>query len=249
MTRAECPDPVVLAEGADDICVRPLEQGESDLVSRLFDGLGERSRRQRFHGPKVRLSERELAQISSVDHRNREALVAVEMSSDRPIALFELVREADDDRTAEVAFVVADDWQGRGLGSILADRLAARARCLSFERLRADVVSSNERALALVRRMGRVVSSRLSGSGYEVEVALDRESGEMQLFRSSGDRREDACEERRADDVAAWPTDRGPAAVLPGSGRPRPKRPSVSARRANGPTTSPRAGEPCGTAA
>ena len=174
MTHAECPDPVVLQDGAD-ICVRPLEQGEEAVVSQVFEGLGDRSRRQRFHGPKARLSERELAQIASVDHRTREALVAVEMASDRPLALFELVRETGDGRTAEVAFVVADDWQGRGLGTILADRLAARARCLSLDRLRAHVVASNDRALAVVRRMGRVVSSRLSGSGYEVEVALDRE--------------------------------------------------------------------------
>lgn len=174
MTPTECPDPVALADGTD-VCVRPLEPGEADVVSRIFEGLGERSRRQRFHGPKARLSERELALIASVDHRTREALVAVEMSSDRPLALFELVREADDDRTAEVAFVVADDWQGRGLGRILADRLATRARCLSLDRLRAHVVASNDRALAVVRRMGRVVTSRLSGGGYEVEIALDRE--------------------------------------------------------------------------
>lgn len=72
----------------------------------------------------------------------------------------------------------------------------------------------------------------------------------MQLFRSEKAPEADGHDEGSVEDVARWPTDRGPAAVLPGSGREQPReRPRASRRRAPGPTTSPRAGEPCGTAA
>lgn len=174
MNRLDCPDLVVLPEGAE-ICVRPLEPGEERVVAAIFDGLGERSRRERFHGPKARLTQDELARMASVDHRNREALVAVDLDSDRPLALFELVRDAQGSATAEVAFAVADDWHGRGVARALAERLADRARRLCLDRLRGYVVASNDRALAVLRRMGRIAGSRLEGGSYEVEIALDRE--------------------------------------------------------------------------
>jgi acetyltransferase len=174
MNKADCPDPVVLPEGAE-ICVRPLEPGEERVVAEVFDALGERSRRERFHGPKARLGRDELARMASVDHRDREALVAVDMSSDRPLAIFELVRDSQDAAVAEVAFAVADDWHGRGVGRALAERLAARARRLCLDRLRGYVVASNDRAFAVLRRMGHVVGSRFEGGSYEVEIALDGE--------------------------------------------------------------------------
>lgn len=174
MNRVDCPDLVVLREG-DEICVRSLEPGEERVVAAVLHGLGERSRRDRFHGPKPRFSGDEIALLASVDHRDREALVAVDLGSDRPLALFELVRDPRDARTAEVAFAVADDWHGRGVGRALAERLAARARRLCVDRVRGDVAASNDRALSVLRRMGTVVASRLDAGAYEVEIALDGE--------------------------------------------------------------------------
>lgn len=170
-TAAACPDAVVLPDG-EALCVRPLEPGDRGTVSELFAGLGERSRRLRFHGPRD-LDDADLALIASVDQRDRDAVVVFSETSGKPLALGELVRDARDPRAAEIAFAVVDEWQGRGLGRLLADRIARRARCLSVERVRAHVLASNEAALAVVRRVGRVVRSGVDAGSYEVEVEVD----------------------------------------------------------------------------
>jgi RimJ/RimL family protein N-acetyltransferase len=74
---------------------------------------------------------------------------------------------------AEVAFAVADQWQNRCLGTRLAFLLAARARELGVDRFRANMLADNSRSVALMRRIGRVVSRQHDGPTVELEVALD----------------------------------------------------------------------------
>lgn len=169
-----CPDPVLV--GGVELCVRPLERGDRATVARLFESLSERSFRRRFHGARTRLTESDLDLIASVDRRDRDAVVVFAEGTGRPVALGELVRDRDDAGSAEVAFAVADDWQGRGLGRILADRLARRARSLRVERVRAYVAASNDGALAVVRRIGRLTGSRLEDGSYELVVDVSEQT-------------------------------------------------------------------------
>ena len=88
------------------------------------------SRYRRFLAPKPRLSPSELRYLTEVDGRDHVALVAVAPRTP-PTAwsgVGRFVRLAEAPDTAEFAIVVADDWQGRGLGRALAERLAAAAR-------------------------------------------------------------------------------------------------------------------------
>ena len=73
---------------------------------------------------------------------------------------------------AEVAFGVIDAWQGRGVGTCLADRLVRRARELGVGRLRATVFAENRRVKALLRRQGSVIDTRFDGAEVELLVAL-----------------------------------------------------------------------------
>jgi GNAT superfamily N-acetyltransferase len=155
------------------VVIRHLERDDRRIVARLFDGLGERSRRERFHGPKPRLTKLDVDVITAVDHVNREAIVAFDPTSCRPLGLAELVRGSGDGRSGEVAFAVVDDWQGRGLGKLLAHALGLRARALRMDRLVAYVSVSNANALSLVRRLGNVVGSQLADGAYELVVELD----------------------------------------------------------------------------
>ncbi len=56
-------------------------------------------------------------------------------------------------RAAEVAFAVADDWQQRGIGKVLMDRLAEDARAAGIETFHADIAPENSASLALLRRL------------------------------------------------------------------------------------------------
>jgi RimJ/RimL family protein N-acetyltransferase len=163
--------PLVLSDGAR-VAVRPLEPGERSVVEAIFAGLGDRSRFARFHGAKPRLSDRDLEQLTAVDHLDHEAFVALEERTGRPVAVARFVRDAADPAIAEVAFAVVDDWHGRRLGSLLTAALVRRACRLGITRFRAHVVASNRRALALIAQLGEVARSGYEGGAVEVEVEL-----------------------------------------------------------------------------
>jgi RimJ/RimL family protein N-acetyltransferase len=165
------PSPVVLPDGAR-LVVRPLEPEDRWAVLAVFAGLGDRSRRRRFGGAKPRLSASDLDRLTAVDHRDHEALLALEEGSGRPVAVARFVRDQEQPGTAEVAFAVADEWHGRRLGTLLAALLAGRACRLEVTRFRAHVVAGNLHALALVKRLGRVVRYGFEGPAVEIEVEL-----------------------------------------------------------------------------
>jgi RimJ/RimL family protein N-acetyltransferase len=163
---------VTLADGLRAV-VRTLAGGEVAVVQQVFDAMSERSRYERFLGAKPALSRDDLSLLSAVDHENHEALVAVDPVTGNAVGEAHLVRDRGDRSVAEVAFAVADEWQGRSLGTRLACLLAARARELGIRRLRARMLAGNTRSRALMRSMGRVVDRSYDGVALELEVVLD----------------------------------------------------------------------------
>jgi acetyltransferase len=135
------------AEVVDGITIRPLRDGETATVQAVFDRLGDRSRLLRFGGAKTVLTGHDLEQLARVDG-NHHVLVA--LFECEPIGIARLVR---DGATAEVAVEVADEWQGRRVGTILMSRLADDARAAGIERLHAYVEPDNTRSRALMRRV------------------------------------------------------------------------------------------------
>jgi RimJ/RimL family protein N-acetyltransferase len=154
-----------------ELSVRPLRPDDRRLVARLFARLSERSRLDRFFVAKPRLSEQELDVLSGVDGREHEALVALEPSGE-PAAIARWVRDRQEPRVAEFAIAVADEWQGRRVGTELAAAVRETACAVGVDRFRATMRTGNGRARSLFRRLGDVVSSRLEGSTVEVEVDL-----------------------------------------------------------------------------
>jgi len=160
---------LVLADGAR-LGVRPISPDDRDAFSTWFGRLTPESRRRRFHGPKPRLSARELTYLTHVDHVSHTALVAVDGAG-------ELVGEAryaatePGGRTADVAITIADAWQGRGVGSRLAAQLVRVARANGMARLSALTLADNVAAQRLLRRIGfRLAGS--DGDALEYELAL-----------------------------------------------------------------------------
>lgn len=135
------------AEAISGITVRPLRNGETAAVQAVFDRLGERSRLLRFHGAKNLLTAGDLATLARVDETHHVLVAIVEGT---PVGIARLVRDGD---TAEVAFAVADEWQGRGIGTILVERLRDDARAAGIRRFCADVMPENLRGRALARRL------------------------------------------------------------------------------------------------
>jgi acetyltransferase len=135
------------AEVIRGITVRPLRGGETGVVQAVFDRLGPRSRHLRFGGAKNVLLPAELELLARVDGDHH---VLVAYDGREPVGIARLVR---DGREAEVAFAVADDWQGKGVGTLLVERLAADARAAGIVRVHCEVRADNAPSLALCRRM------------------------------------------------------------------------------------------------
>jgi RimJ/RimL family protein N-acetyltransferase len=150
--------------------VRPIDSRDADAFSAWFGRLSDESRRKRFLGPKPRLSARELTYLTDVDHVSHTALVAVDASG----ALIGEARYATSqpgDRSADFAVTVADEWQGRGVGTRLAARLIEAARANGMTRLTAMTLWDNTAAIALLHRLG-FLRAGYDGDALEYELAL-----------------------------------------------------------------------------
>jgi RimJ/RimL family protein N-acetyltransferase len=154
------------------VSIGRLSPGDRDAVLEVFDGLSERSRRLRYHGPKPRLPEREVDDLVDVGRCGREAVAAVDAVSGNVVGIARFVRDHQDRGTAEIAFEVVDDCQSSGVGRRLVAELSLLAAREGVSRFRASILAGNESALELLRRAGVVVESVYDGCAYVLFVEL-----------------------------------------------------------------------------
>ena len=156
--------------GGARLTARRIRPEDKPAVARFFGRLSDESRRRRFLAPKPKLTARDLAFFTEIDHDRHVALVAL----DRDGSIVAVARYAAwpgrRDR-AEIAFAVVDRWHGRGLGSALAGRLVEHARRSGLSVLTASTLSENDASHALLRRLG-FTPLRTSSGIAEYELAL-----------------------------------------------------------------------------
>ena len=152
----------------DGLTIRPLRDGDTVTVAALFDRLSSRSRERRFCGAKPRLLDAELAALARVDV-DHHVLVAFIDGDAQPVGMARLVQN---DGTAEIAFEVADAFQGRGVGSILARELASDARAAGITSLVATVCGDNPPVVSVLRRIAHSLHVTWHGREREFVVGL-----------------------------------------------------------------------------
>ena len=170
-------DPVVVLERLPDgaqILIRPIRSDDKRFLEDGLRQLSDESVHRRFLSPKRSFSRAELRYLTEVDGRDHVALVAEYPGEPvrRLIAVGRFVRLAQDPDAAEVAIVVSDDWQQRGVGSLFAERLAAEARRLGVKRFTATMATDNVAAHRLMDRLSEHLEEHYSGSGVS-DVVLD----------------------------------------------------------------------------
>jgi ribosomal protein S18 acetylase RimI-like enzyme len=153
------------------VTVRLLDDGDTASVAALFDRLGAASRERRFHAAKPRLTSRELAALARVDGNNH-VLVAHVDGDPLPAAMARLVRDRHNPAAGEIAFEVADAYQGCGIGTQLVELLLADARAAGIARVDALVQTSNSAALGLLRRVLAAPMIRVEGGETVVGAAV-----------------------------------------------------------------------------
>jgi GNAT superfamily N-acetyltransferase len=146
---------VGLADGTH-VTLRPLRPGDGDLLTVGFDRLSDQSRYRRFLAPVPRLTPSMLQFLTSVDGINHRAWGAVVTESGDvvPAGVVRWVRSRRDPAVADMAVTVIDDYQGRGLGSLLQDVAVLDAFRCGVERFEGVVLGENIASRRMLARGG-----------------------------------------------------------------------------------------------
>jgi GNAT superfamily N-acetyltransferase len=157
------------------VTLRLVRPDDKELMRRGFERLSADSRYRRFFGCKNTLSDAELVYLTEVDGHNHFAIGAVAKDArgdDEGVAVARFIRSKADTRAAEVAVTVVDDWQRKGLATVLLLRLAAAARERGVECFTGLVLPSNVAIHDVLAPLEGALRVRPDPEGMDVEVDL-----------------------------------------------------------------------------
>lgn len=158
----------VLAVGSARVTVRPTLPQDIELQQAFFRGLSSRARDNRFLTPTCELPETLVESFANIDYSRHLALLAetFEDGRQRMIGEARYIVDPVDPAVCEFAIAVDDDWQRRGLGSLLLARLEGQATKGGVHRMTAETLSVNRPMLGLARRAGYSVSASAADAGH-----------------------------------------------------------------------------------
>ena len=148
--------------------IRPIQPSDAPALIKAHDQLSPETRRRRFFRPHPVLTEDEAAFFTNVDHVDREAFVVLD--GRYIVAVGRNDRVAPD--AAEVALVVGDGYQSRGIGTMLLDTLAAHAREVGITKFVADTFGDNRSAIALIRKWAQKRTSKFDSGFIHFEMEI-----------------------------------------------------------------------------
>jgi RimJ/RimL family protein N-acetyltransferase len=157
-----------------ELLIRPIRPDDKDALVAGLGRLSDRSVYQRFLSPKPRLTASELKYLTEVDFTDHYALVAVLARSPQVIVgVGRWIRDLQEPTAAEVAVVIADDLQGRGVGTTLGRQLSRTAAERGVDRFITTILPSNVAAHRLFATIGRQLeAARLERGVDELGVPL-----------------------------------------------------------------------------
>jgi len=179
--RARRADLVELDDGSA-VAIRPIEPADAYALLRMFDRLSPESIYHRFFSPMPRPRRAALLHLAGLDHDLHEALVA---TSGREIVAVARYDSRPDENDAEVAVIVEDEWQDRGLGTRLLHRLARVGARRGLVAFRATVLGENRRALPFLRRLSPDAQVVFRDGEYQAYAPFRRRAPEPERGRSA----------------------------------------------------------------
>jgi acyl-CoA synthetase (NDP forming)/GNAT superfamily N-acetyltransferase len=173
---------VLLSDGST-VHLRPIRPADAPAIVDFHSRMSDRTRYLRYFSPYPRIPERDLERFVNVDHADREAFVT--LAGDRITAVGRYERLGPDSPDAEVAFVVEDAHQGRGIGSVLMEHLAEAARANGISRFVAEVLPQNGGMLRVFSDFGYQVQRRYEDGVVHLSfpIAPTEKSREVQESR------------------------------------------------------------------
>lgn len=174
-TAAEIPDAprhweadVLLRDGRA-AHIRPIRVEDAELLVDFYARVSDESKYYRFFSPMPFLSDRDVARFTKVDHVDRVALVLTLSGQMIAVGRYDVVRPGE----AEVAFLVEDQHQGRGIAQLLLEHLAQAGRERGVGRFVAEILPDNSRMIQTFRDAGYHVASEYEDGVLMLEFPID----------------------------------------------------------------------------
>lgn len=147
--------PIKLRDGSR-IRIRQGHRSDRELLVAGFQRLSPESRYRRFLVPMTELTEGMVRYLTEIDHHDHEAMIALDERTGEGIGVARYVRNRDRPETAEVAVTVIDDWQGRGVGTLLLEAICGRAREEGIRTFTALMLATNQEMMDVFHGLGPV---------------------------------------------------------------------------------------------
>ena len=157
------------------VIVRAIKPEDKPALQNGLDRLSRESTYSRFFYAKRQFSERELKFLTELDFERHVAIGVglLEGGDMLPIGIGRYIVE-DKSKRAEVAFTVADEFQGIGVGSLLLQHLVVVARENGIQEFFATTLVTNQKMLGVFERSRLPMQKRLSGGVVEITISLDQ---------------------------------------------------------------------------
>ena len=155
------------------VSICPITAADAELIGEFVRSLSSETRYLRFMTAVNGLDPRTMDRLTRINHLHDAALIAIvkEASGHRVAGVGRYALNADG-KSCEFAIVVADDWQGRGLGRRVLTLLINTAAARQLKRIEGDVLAINEPMLAFVKALGFEVSASPDPTTRRVHLAL-----------------------------------------------------------------------------
>jgi len=149
--------------------LRPILPDDGDNLREFYAQVSPEAKYLRFFAPMPELSDRDVKRFTQVDHRDRVAFVMTLADHIIAVGRYDVVEPGD----AEVAFLVQDSHQGRGIGQLLLEHLAQAGRERGVKRFQAEVLPENRRMITVFKEQGYQVKGGWDDGVMHLEFDID----------------------------------------------------------------------------
>jgi RimJ/RimL family protein N-acetyltransferase len=158
-----------------EIFFRPIKPTDEPALTEMLYSLSEESVRTRYMTRTMSFPHKDIQQLTNIDYRNDLAIVGVVPgpSGEEIVAIAQYYLDPKT-QAAEVAFLVQDEWQQKGMGTFLLDYITQIAKLRSVKRFYARVLPNNRPMLAIFHNTGYKVNTEFDGDVYHIAYDLTR---------------------------------------------------------------------------
>jgi acyl-CoA hydrolase len=158
-----------------EIFFRPIKPTDEPALSEMLYSLSEKSVRTRYMTHTMAFPHKDIQRLTNIDYKQDVAIVGVvpRVSGEEIVAIAQYFLDPMT-QSAEVAFLVQDEWQRKGMGTFLLDYVTQIARQRGVKKFWAKVLPNNEPMLTIFHNSGYKINTEFDGDAYGIAYDLTK---------------------------------------------------------------------------